>query len=573
MFVVWVCAAALALACPASAEEAHPEGAALLDTRLPLVRLFDTSAALPGPLSTQPSSEGWTLAPEGKVGQALRGDAVISNDGIVLAVRKGSAGAELYAKDAAGLRLRAVIGPRAGMNDARVTAVDVVENTSGAVALGVGFGTAQGPGVRLSYRVTAGDVKVEVRLLEGSGRLAVSGDIRYAVVPDFFGDDMVFAPADWARPRVGMPAENFFAGLVGDSHCILLFVWESAGRDADVKLGDRDGRRVIESCEIDAPLQAKAWVAVLEGPGIWRAADVGPGGAGAEVPLDWKRPFPANWRGDLLGEGGVARSYDLAEEGAVAGAPSGPASRTCACRVRDGRTLVDLPKGEGAPAGRLLLVYPIDRDRTTPLNVFCPVDIIRSSLGVGPCQYILAAEGLDPDSHPTPADVTDWVEKQFKRGRSGSQAEAIKERLGQMVENVAHTQERIEGYGALAEEVRKLCAGAQGDALSEALRRTADGMAEAIARGRAAAGSADSARGLADKVVALIGAPDAQAEVERLGEQLRAVGLAQDGTLARCRMAVRWLRQQSRMALEGGAGSAQLADKVRALAEGMLKGK
>lgn len=573
MFVVWVCAAVFALACPAFADEAHPEGVALLDTRLPLVRLFDTSAALPRPLSARPSSEGWTQVPEGTVGQALRGDAVISNDRIVLAVRKGSAGAELYAKDAGGLRLRAVIGPRAGMSNARVTTVEVTENTPAAVALGVSLGTAQGPGMRLSLRVTTGDVKVEVCLLEGSARLAVSGDIRYAVVPDFFGDDMVFAPDDWARPRVGMPAENFFAGLVGDSDCILMCVWESAGRDADINLGDRDGRRVIESCEIDSPLQAKAWVAVLEGPGIWRAADMGPGGPGAEVPLDWQRPFPANWRGDLLGKGGLARSYDLAGEGAAAGTPCEPASRTCACRVQDGRTLVDLPQDGGAPAGRLLLVYPIDRDRTTPLNVFCPVDILRSTLGVGPCQYILATEGLDPGTHPTPADVTDWVEKEFKRGRSGSQAEAIKERLGQMVENVAHTQERIEVYAALAEEVRRLCAGVQGDALSEALRHTADGMADTIASGRAAVGSADRVRGLADRVVALIGAPDPQTEVERLGEQLRAIGLAQDGTLARCRMAVRWLRQQSRMALEGDAGPAQLGDKVRALAEGMLKGQ
>jgi hypothetical protein len=566
-----VCAAACALSSAAFAAEEQAAHAALLDIRLPLVRLFDTSRALQGPLDALPSSEGWTQVAEGDLEHVFQGDAVVSNDRIVLAVRKGSAGAELYAKATEGLRLRAVIGPRAGAGDAVVSAVQVTESSAGAVAVGVGFRTAEGPGVRLSFRVTTGDVKVEVRLLEGSGSLAVRGDIRYAVVPDFFGDDMAFAPDDWTRSRVGMPAENFFAALVGGSDCILMCVWESAGRDADLVLGERDGRRVIESCEVDSPPQAKAWVAVLEGPGIWRAADLGAGGAGAEVALDWQRPFPARWRGDLVGEGGVAQSYDLAEEAAPAGGPSEPASRTCACRVQDGRTLVGIPEDAAVLPGRLLLIYPIDRDRTTPLNVFCPVDILRSALGVGPCQYILATEGLDPGTHPTPADVTDWVEKQFKRGRSGSQAEAIRERLDQMVEHVAHTQERIERYAAFAEEVRRLCAGAQGDASSAALRRTADGMADAVARGRAATGAAERVRGLADKMVALIGAPDVQAEVERLGRELRAVGLAQDGTLARCRMAVRWMRQQSRMAPEGGAGPAELAGKVRALAEEMLK--
>jgi hypothetical protein len=566
MLILCACAVAVALASSASAGEEQPPGAALLDTRLPLVRLFDTGAGLPGPLGAQPSAEGWTQAPEGAPAHGLGGDAVISNDRIVLTVRKGGAGAELYAKDAGALRLRAVIAPRAG-NAARMTGVEVTENTPAAVALAVTSGSDQGPATRLGLRVTAGDVKVEARLLEGSGRLSVRGDIRYAVVPDFFGDDMAFAPGDWTLPRVGMPAENYLAGLVGNSDCILMCVWEGSGRDADLVLGERDGRRAIDGFDLDSPPQARTWIAVLEGPGIWRAADVGQGGPGAGLALDWQRPFPANWRGDLLGEDGLARSYWLATEGETAEGPAEPASRTCACRVQDGRTLVDLPPEDGAPGGRMLLVYPIDRDRTTPLNVFCPVDILRGTLGVGPCQYILATEGLDPDSHPTPADVTEWVEKQFARGRSAGQAEAIKDRLGLMVENVAQTQGRIESYGALAEQVRALCANTQGDALSVALRRTADRMADAAAGGRAAVGPAGRARDLADGVVALIGAADAQPEVERLGAQLRAIGLAQDGALARCRMAVRWMRQQCRMAPEGAA----LAGKVQTLAESTLK--
>ena len=82
-----VCAAACALASAAFAAEEEAARAALLDTRLPLVRLFDTSRPLQGTLDALPSAEGWTQVAEGDLEHAFQGDAVVSNDRIVLAVR------------------------------------------------------------------------------------------------------------------------------------------------------------------------------------------------------------------------------------------------------------------------------------------------------------------------------------------------------------------------------------------------------------------------------------------------------------------------------------------------------
>ena len=48
-----------------------------------------------------------------------------------------------------------------------------------------------------------------------------------------------------------------------------------------------------------------------------------------------------------------------------------------------------------------VLVYPSDRKKDTPLATFTPVDIVRNTLGVGPCEYVLDREGLQGRSANT----------------------------------------------------------------------------------------------------------------------------------------------------------------------------
>jgi hypothetical protein len=218
------------------------------------------------------------------------------------------------------------------------------------------------------------------------------------------------------------------------------------------------------------------------------------------------------------------------------------------------------------------VIYPIDRSRTTPLTAFCPIDVVRSALGVGPCQYILAMEGMDPEALPTPADVTHWVERQFKRGRDGRQAEAIRERLDRMVAHVAHAQERIARYAEFAGEVRRVLAGQQQETAAHAAELLGRGAVaiERAVRAAAEASAAEDARRLADGIAALIGQENAYEECVRLGVKLRALGAVQDRALAGGRMAVRWLRQQCRTVAEREPASAGLAAQLQAQAEAML---
>ena len=75
---------------------------------------------------------------------------------------------------------------------------------------------------------------------------------------------------------------------------------------------------------------------------------------------------------------------------------------------------------------------------------------MRNTLGVGPCQYVLEKEGFGSQLHPTAADVTSWVEKQFKKKKEKQTSEEIKERLGQMVVYIGQVQSRIKRYGDFA---------------------------------------------------------------------------------------------------------------------------
>jgi hypothetical protein len=220
------------------------------------------------------------------------------------------------------------------------------------------------------------------------------------------------------------------------------------------------------------------------------------------------------------------------------------------------------------PQPTALVIYPIDRSRTTPLTTFCPIDILRATLGVGPCQYILQTEGLATDANPTPDNVMTFVEKQFAKKKDKQSADEIRQMLAEMVAHVDHADKRIRQYAVLAHDVRTICqAQAASGALAqtiEALRPTLDALDGAIAG--ATADPAARARKLADDVLGLIGKPDPAAECRRLGLELRRLGASQDRALASSRMAARWLRQQAMMVAEDVPGSAEPARRIQEFA-------
>ena len=334
-----------------------------------------------------------------------------------------------------------------------LAAVRILENGPAAVSFAATFATANGRACSLTYRLTAGQPVVELRPGESVDRVLVDGEARYLVVPDFFGDDMVFRPGSGSRQALRLPAENFFLNLVDQGNALVMCVWQSAQQGA---VGLRSGQgTAISGCAIDAARDKSIWIACLEGAQLWHEQVFADKDATREMTLAWKPPFSAKWRGDLLGDDTAARCWYFHSREESDEFPAGAKQPDFPCCLETGRAVVRWP--QAAAAARTILVYAMDRNRETPLTAFCPIDVLRNTLGVGPCQYILQTEGLASEANPTPDNVMTWVEQQFRRKKQQKAAEEIRDLLGQMVEHVGHVQTRIEQYDRFGSELGELC--------------------------------------------------------------------------------------------------------------------
>ena len=133
-------------------------------------------------------------------------------------------------------------------------------------------------------------------------------------------------------------------------------------------------------------------------------------------------------------------------------------------------------------ASRSIIVYPIDRTRATPLDVFCPIDILRATLGVGPCQYILQTEGLSSENNPTPDNVMTWVEKQFSK-KQKKEADEVRRQLDAMVGHTRQADARLDQYAGLAHSVKQSAAATSNDFVFQELRDTLEYLENCIDAG------------------------------------------------------------------------------------------
>ena len=499
----------------------------------PSTRLYDTgSAAATLAAPDLVRTDRWKPVPEGDTSHVFSGEPVFRNNVLLVVLRQKEALADVYALTPDGPRHRASVVIVAGRNTRPepFAAFRISENTPGAVAITVTSGKTTGGS--LSFRLTAGEAILELRRTGGRGAVQVLGRTRYWVVPDYFGDDMVFDAA--APGRVPLPAENTCISLLNDGDSLLMTTWKSPGVQAWV--GGAGKANNMPSMTLTDVGDKSVWLAFLEHAGIWHATS----GTTKDA---WRPPFPAKWRCSLVRHDGTAHSWWWT-------APDEAPRRR-----------------KAVPAAEPRVVYPLDRTRETPLTASCPTDVMRNTLGVGPCQYILAVEGLSADGGLTPDSVMDWVEKQFRRKRQRRLAGEIQERLDRMKAHVRHVRKRIEMYAKSAHDARGVLAGRGGGEALVSILDDVHGFAEAAL---SPAASPERAARLADQVAALARGTGSLAECRRFGDELRTIGAIQDRALARCRMAVRRLKQHAVLLAEGKPEWAETASLANRLAERML---
>ncbi len=244
-------------------------------------------------------------------GAAPEGGVALENERLLVIARPGDDGAVLYTKTKdGGSRVALELLPAGKLAKVRVVRL---EDGEGVLALSNGAAEAQ-------VSLGVGQALVAVQPGQGATSIAVRANARYALLPDFFADDVIYDPTKHASSVLPIPADNFVLQLAGDGKTIVMCMWpgglnevKPSAREAapqPPKADDRepnielllDGKgaaRRVAACRVDF-LGKPVFVGVIEHACLWHEEDVRSWPGYTPRAIEWKRPFDAKWRADFV---------------------------------------------------------------------------------------------------------------------------------------------------------------------------------------------------------------------------------------------------------------------------------
>ncbi|HUR38517.1 MAG TPA: hypothetical protein VM222_03445, partial [Planctomycetota bacterium] len=543
----------------------------------------------PAKSGIQVSDGGESLKP-GEIPAAFKGDAVLSNGRLSLVVPKGGAGAEIRV----GGSTRAVLH-LSGV--ATLDRVAVAEYGKGSATLVIGNKL-----VSATLKLKKGDVTVEVQSAEGVEKLRVDCPSRFVVLPDFFADDIVIDARKLPPASVEIPSENFILQLAGKGEAIVMSTFENKEQDVRLTLdGAGDDRRVAGS-EIEFGKGRKIWVSVLEAPQIWHVREIQAADAGKTLPLDWKMPFPAAWRCDLTRANDLADSWEMLVQKDRDGdymKPSwmgGGPERLPATRKRWTTVLGSFlyPVWSDAERNGFIqplkhdklafrgpaVIYPVNRVNETPLEVFTVIDLVRNTLGAGPCEYLLDLEGNRSESKGrATCSSRDVLTGIYKAGEQKAKRAEVEKVLQDDLLFVKHIRGRITRYVEAAARIREYLAG-QKKAHPELagpideLDKIAAEVDERFEARREKMKTPDHVAKMNDdfrRDVMDYEGPDALDRCKKYATALVEVGDNQDELSGECRWVIKAVRQKAGLLMAADPRMAPIAAELRARTQETLK--
>src|SRR6266851_6554417 len=211
--------------------------------------------------------KGWKPVALGETNAAFQGDAVIANGRLLAVARQQGIGIELYSLGSGKpvYRARLVL-----VGDKKNDRIGVTENSRGAINLEV---TSEAGAAR--FRLKKGEQFIEVQDGTAAGMLRLECPSRFALLPDFFADDILFDARKVPVDKIELPSENFLLHFTGKQDAVVMAVFENRAQDVRVTLAGQGVERAITGSEIEFGKKgSKIWIAVLEGVGMWHAVDV-----------------------------------------------------------------------------------------------------------------------------------------------------------------------------------------------------------------------------------------------------------------------------------------------------------
>lgn len=591
----------------------------------PFTTLYDTgkkamAALTPDDLS---HTDQWQIIEPDNTEHAFRGDAVVANDRLALVVRRGASDVELYAFGSGGPSLRSSLRPLAGTDAGPIESMAIKQNGQDAVVLEVAFEATLACALRIELDM--GQVYVKTQAVGATSGVRISAPCRFAVMPDFFADDIVLDAQAIPVNRAEQPSENFLMHLLDGGNAIVMAVWDNRNQDVAVNLTGAGSVRRLESTDIDYGNGGGVWVAVLEDPGVWHVRDLTRDDLGNEIALDWLAPYHAIWRVDWRRTTGLTDSWEMIVEnpdgsftkpdlfeqvpddwaGQKWWSKAGPRWRwnTVLGRYlypcwfdKDGKVHLQPIKetfnwttneeGSFHPLPEDMLwvgpavVFPVDRASDTPLDKFSVTDVVRATLGVGPCEYILDVEGQKSQFRGSPTcAVRDKLNAIYKKGQQQERKTDVEQALDDVLTFIKLIRGRIDTYEVFSNDMAVYLA-EQKQAHPELTgfvrqMETANAaIAEAVNRRREGIKSISYAAGLVDEFRANVvdsQGPDAYDRCQEITLAWVHMGDNQDELVAECRLAVKVLRQQAALAGAADPQTAGIVREIRRLTQGVLR--
>ena len=183
--------------------------------------------------------------------------------------------------------------------------IEIRENSEDQIVLEAAASTADGKELRTAYVLSRGRVFVECKPLQNAARIRIEAATRFAVLPDFFGADMVFDPRAYAQPRLVLPSENFVLNLLEGEKTIVMSVWPTGNQEAELILAGRKRIGAIEATEIGFGGKS-VYAAILHVPGIWHEHKLPQPSTDRDIVARMEEALPGEVACDSLARGAEA---------------------------------------------------------------------------------------------------------------------------------------------------------------------------------------------------------------------------------------------------------------------------
>ena len=503
---------------------------------------------------------------------AFEGDAVVENAHMIAAFWSKKGNVVIYSKSNPPARKLEIVPLELKQGAARISRCSIMQNTGQAASLNVSF-SAGSSVLPVTVAFDRSEI-VELMPARDVKGISLTAPVRYGVVPNFIGDDLIYNPRQYpSADSICVPSENLLLGLLEGESDVLVVTWPEGRQQVKLAMGGTQDSRLIQSVDLENDGKS-IYLALLSAPGIWHKEDLKPSYLEKDVESSWKRPFPAKWI-TQLDEAGVQTRYAF-RESKLPRIWRGAAGSYChPIWFNDDHAWYHLskkvlPKGES-------IVYFLEASNT-PANVSTPVDIIKATLGRQACEAMLDLPGQKLRTHhrrdaegirrACTCGCTEAIEAVFKAGQEVARKEYVTEAVDDMVFFVRRHMERLDEYQVFArdllqyiEQTRKSSPGLK--AYLDGIEAIVQQLPQEYDRQREHIKSLQYADEMAVKTKALTQKKDAgnlPACLE-LGKLWRDMGGSQDSVLGQCHVIARRLFQ------EAGYGCAAQPQAVEAARE------